>query len=427
MQTDETPFSHLLSAVVDNRGRTCPTVARGIPLIATNCIRNDLLYPTREKLRYVSQQTYEHWFRGHPQPGDLIFVTKGTPGRLCVAPDPVDFCIAQDMVAVRANEHKVYPKYLFALLRSPLIQNRIEQMHVGTLIPHFKKGDFGKLLLPLPDRNTQKFIGDAYFEMSAKIELNRHMNETLETIAKAIFKSWFVDFDPVRGKMAGRQPFGMDAATATLFPASLEQSELGEVPVGWRAGTMGEDFRITMGQSPPGSTYNEDGMGLPFYQGRVDFGFRFPNRRVFCSAPTRFAEKGDTLVTVRAPVGDTNVAMERCCIGRGVAAVRHATGGPSYTYYFIRFLRAVFERFEAEGTVFGAINKKGFNSIRCLLPPSEVVDHFDALCSPIDDQIERKDCESRTLASIRDALLPKLILGELRVKEAERFLKERGL
>ena len=183
MEIKEAPFAHLLSNVVDNRGKTCPTSDFGIPLIATNCIRNDRLYPAYERIRFVAQKTYNSWFRGHPIPGDLIFVTKGTPGRVCMAPDPVNFCIAQDMVAIRADKEKVYPYYLFAVLRSPEIQRRIENMHVGTLIPHFKKGDFDKLFIPVPDRKTQEFTGDIYFTLSHKIELNQQMNQTLEARA----------------------------------------------------------------------------------------------------------------------------------------------------------------------------------------------------------------------------------------------------
>ena len=103
MAIEEIPFSELLCEVIDNRGKTCPTADAGIPLIATNCIRNELLYPTYEKARFVSHDTYLTWFRGHPKPGDILFVNKATPGRVCLVPDPVDFCIAQDMVAVRAN------------------------------------------------------------------------------------------------------------------------------------------------------------------------------------------------------------------------------------------------------------------------------------------------------------------------------------
>ncbi len=192
-------------------------------------------------------------------------------------------------------------------------------------------------------------------------------------------------------------------------------------------GCVDDVFDLTMGQSPPGTTYNEIGEGIPFYQGRADFKFRFPERRIYCTAPTRFAKAGDTLISVRAPVGDINMAIEDCAIGGGVAAARHKTGARSYTYYFMRGLTDVFNRFEAEGTVFGSISKKDFHAIRCIVIPQNVIEAFERLCGPLDNSIERNERQSRTLAALRDALLPKLISGQIRVKDAERFLKERGL
>uniref|UniRef100_UPI003AF63BB3 restriction endonuclease subunit S n=2 Tax=Thiolapillus sp. TaxID=2017437 RepID=UPI003AF63BB3 len=203
MEFKEYPFSELLINIVDNRGKTCPVVENGMPLIATNCIKNESLYPVYEKLRYISDKTYKNWFRGHPEPGDIIFVCKGSPGRVAWTPNPVPFCIAQDMVAIRADETKVYPKYLFALLRSQATQNQILNMHVGTLIPHFKKGDFKNLYLTIPsDLEYQEKVGEIYFQFCEMIENNTQTNQTLEQIAQAIFKSWFVDFEPVRAKMA---------------------------------------------------------------------------------------------------------------------------------------------------------------------------------------------------------------------------------
>src|SRR3712207_1167691 len=104
----ELPFTELLSHIADNRGRTCPTAPNGRPLIATNCISNSNLYPSYETERFISEETYRTWFRAHPLPGDIIFCCKGSPGRVALAPDPVDFCIAQDMAAVRADERRVY-------------------------------------------------------------------------------------------------------------------------------------------------------------------------------------------------------------------------------------------------------------------------------------------------------------------------------
>ena len=109
-------FADLLSNIVDNRGKTCPVEETGLPLIATNCVKNDTLFPAFEKVRYVNTETYDTWFRGHPKPDDIIFVCKGAPGNVCWTPNPVNFCIAQDMVAIRADEKIIDPKFLFALL-----------------------------------------------------------------------------------------------------------------------------------------------------------------------------------------------------------------------------------------------------------------------------------------------------------------------
>lgn len=125
------PLTELLSFIVDNRGKTVPTAPSGHKLIATNCVTNNTLFPVYEKIRYLSEETYQTWFRAHPIPGDILFVNKGTPGRVCLVPDPVDFCIAQDMIALRADESKIYPKYLFAVLRSREIQQQIYNTNVG--------------------------------------------------------------------------------------------------------------------------------------------------------------------------------------------------------------------------------------------------------------------------------------------------------
>ena len=186
-------LTELLSFIVDNRGKTVPTSTRGWKLIATNCVTNNTLYPVYNKVRYLSLETYEHWFRAHPHPGDILFVNKGTPGRVCMVPDPVDFCIAQDMIALRVDEEKIYNKYLFAVLRSRKIQKQIYNMNVGDVIPHFKKQFLNQLQIPVPSKEIQKLIGDLYFQFSYKMELNNKINKNLEQQAQAIFLKMFPD------------------------------------------------------------------------------------------------------------------------------------------------------------------------------------------------------------------------------------------
>lgn len=149
---EEKALNELLEFVVDNRGKSVPTTGYGIPLIATNCIKNSSIFPVFEKVRYLSEETYQKWFRSHPLPGDIIFVNKGTPGCVNLVPRPVDFCIAQDMIALRANKKKMSNYFLFLYLRSEKIQSDIVNSSVGTTIPHLKKTDLLKFPIINPGR-----------------------------------------------------------------------------------------------------------------------------------------------------------------------------------------------------------------------------------------------------------------------------------
>lgn len=310
----------------------------------------------------------------------------------------------------------------------------------GSTRPKLTQGDMKRIPVSCPEPEEQRAIAHILGSLDDKIELNRRINETLEATARTIFKSWFVDFLPVRAKQRARTQTGdplrvkaeggdpgLPDDVAALFPDSFEDSEFGKIPTGWNPSTIGSEFNLTMGQSPPGKTYNEKGNGVPFFQGRRDFGFRYPSNRVYCTAPQRLADHGDTLVSVRAPVGDINMAMARCCIGRGVAGIRHKSGSRSYTYYAMHTLSDRFARFEAEGTVFGAINKKQFEGLRWLSPGENLVDEFEQIAFAFDEKIENNTNEIETLNTLRDTLLPKLISGELRVRDAEKLVEEAGV
>jgi type I restriction enzyme S subunit len=303
-----------------------------------------------------------------------------------------DTVVDNNMMSAIPYADRVDPGFFYYLLTTVDFNEVVS----GTALPYLTQRDLEGMSVSVPPMPLQRAIARILGALDDKIELNRKMNETLEQMARAIFKSWFVDFLPFRHK-------------------GMVDSDLGPIPEGWHIGRVDEDFSLTMGQSPPGETYNESSEGVPFYQGRTDFGFRFPTVRVYCTAPTRMAKAGDTLVSVRAPVGSVNMASGECAVGRGVAAIRHASGSRSYTYYYMRSLEPDFARFEAEGTVFGSINKDDFHAIERPSPPRRVVEAFETAMFPIDQRIELNESESRTLAAIRDALLPKLMSGEVKV------------
>ena len=428
MKVRQIPFNGLLSNVVDNRGKTCPTSETGMPLIATNCIRNDLLYPAFEKVRYVSRETYDNWFRGHPEPDDLIFVTKGTPGRVCMAPAPINFCIAQDMVAIRADNTKVCPKFLFALLRSPATQTLIEQLHVGTLIPHFKKGDFDKLILPIPDRGTQEFIGEAYFELSAKIELNRRMNETLEAMARAIFKSWFVDFDPVRAKMDGRQPPGMNADTAALFPGNFEQTELGLVPGGWRVGTIRDCCqRIENGGTP--KRHVEEfwsPLEIPWLtSGEVRQRFIVKTDNYISkggldgSSAKLWPAKTTVVALYGATAGYSSLLGFELCANQACCALIPKQVCSHFTFLLVSSSLIHFQQ-QVRGSAQQNLSQSIVANLPVAIPRTSILECFDHLMSPLIQRCIENLRESETLAATRDALLPKLLSGNIRSMDLER-------
>ncbi|MBA7673778.1 hypothetical protein ES703_81982 [subsurface metagenome] len=205
------------------------------------------------------------------------------------------------------------------------------------------------------DIEEQKAIASVLSSLDDKIDLLQCQNKTLEAMAETLFRQWFVE----------------------------------EAQADWEEGKIPDEFDYSMGVSPPGESYNEAGDGIPMFQGNADFEFRFPKRRIFTTAPKRFAEKYDTLISVRAPVGAQNMANEKCCIGRGVSAFRYRRNNTYYTYTYLKLksLMKEIQSFNDTGTVFGSISKSDFEAFEIVIPPSELVDRYQAEVKPIDDKV----------------------------------------
>ena len=300
-----------------------------------------------------------------------------------------------DVICLRAS-NEVDPLFLYYLLSQDLFFDYVMQGAKGTKMPRGDKNQIMQWPIMLPSIKEQQDISSILKSLDDKIEVNRRINENLEQQAQALFKSWFVDFDPFKD-----QPF--------------VESELGMIPQGWRLGCLSNVADIIMGSSPSGSSYNVTGDGDVFYQGRAEFSFRFPRRNMYTTEAKRYADVDSVLLSVRAPVGDINVAEERCCIGRGLASVKSNEGNSSYILYLMQSLKPVFDQFNGEGTVFGSINKKALEELKILIAPKEIRDSFEDIANKIDSEIKVLDQESRCLAELRDTLLPRLMSGELRV------------
>ena len=201
--------------------------------------------------------------------------------------------------------------------------------------------------------------------------------------------------------------------------AIYQQMFIGNASSDWAKGTLSDIADITMGQSPSSSSYNEDGNGMIFFQGRAEFGFRFPTVRLYTTEPKRIACANDILMSVRAPVGDLNVAHTNCCIGRGLAAIHSKNNRQSFVLYTMLSLKKQLDVFNGEGTVFGSINRISLNEMPLLIASSEKIDEFEALVAPMDAAVRNNYDEICRLEQLRDTLLPKLMSGELDVSDID--------
>ena len=422
------PLSKTTKFVVDNRGRTAPTSSSGIALIATNCISNDDLYPAYKNVRYISGETYREWFRSHPEPGDIILTLKGSQnGAVCLVPDKVDFAIAQDMVALRPDEQKIDPLFLFAALRSRAVQQQIRNLDVSGVIPHLKKGDFDKLFLPYPERHVQEFIGHIHFSLCKKIELNRRMNETLEAMARAIFKDWFVDFGPTRAKMEGRAPY-LAPEIWSLFPNHLDDEGK---PEGWTTSTIGQEVEVIGGSTP--STKD-----AAFWGG--DISWATPKDLSSLSTPVLLRTErqiteaglaqigsgllpaGSVLLSSRAPIGYMAIAQMPVAVNQGFIAMLCKKRLSNVFVWLWTQANMETVHQNANGSTFQEISKANFRPIEVTVATPELLRAFDETARLLFDRIVANEKENSTLAATRDFLLPRLMSGEVRVGDAASFI-----
>jgi len=286
--------------------------------------------------------------------------------------------------------------YLYYVISSLPYEEMFFNAGSGSGQPNLSPNTILSLEIPYPTIPEQETIAATLSCFDDKIELNNRIITNLEAQAQATFKSWFVDFEP-------------------FLDGEFEASELGLIPKGWRVGVLSDIAEITMGQSPSGESFNENEIGTVFYQGRAEFGFRFPTRRLFTTAPSRMAQAGDVLLSVRAPVGDINVATEECCIGRGLSAIHSLNEWQSFLLYLMKQLHDILNKYNGEGTVFGSINRKDLNQLAVIVPLLGVMQRFEYLVGSFDNEILNLHKENMLLAKARDTLLPKLMSGEIEV------------
>ena len=378
-------------------------VKEGTPIITVEHLNGDRINHAID-IRKVSDKDKLRLIRYTLEQGDIVYSRVGSVDRCAlISASENGWMFSGRLLRVRTSNDTIDRPYLFYWLTQTKIKKYVCKIAVGATMPSLNTALLSSVPVLLPSLPEQKAIAAVLSSLDHKIDLLQSQNKALEKIAQTIFKHWFIDFEFP----------DQDGKPYKSSGGKMVDSELGPIPERWMAGVLNDEFEIEMGQSPKGESYNEQKRGMIFFQGRTDFGFRFPKVRLYTTAPQKIAEKYDTLVSVRAPVGDINMALEQCCIGRGLSAVRSKF--QSYAYYKIKSLKGSLNKFEAEGTVFGALTKNDFNNIEAVVPAENLVESYEKATNPIDQKILNNHYQIQTLSRLRDTLLPKLMSGEVRV------------
>ena len=284
----------------------------------------------------------------------------------------------------------------------------LEKLNSHSAVPGLSRELAYLLEVKIPEKNDQIKIANLLSKFDKKIELNNRINAELEDMAKTLYDYWFVQFDfpNEEGK-----PY-KSSGGKMVYNSTLKR----EIPLGWNGVKLSDIASITMGQSPDGASYNESCDGVIFFQGATDFNWRFPSIRQYTTKPNRIAKKGDILLSVRAPVGDINIADNDCCIGRGLAALNSRDKFDSFLFYVMKYFKTVFDRRNSEGTTFGSITKDDLYSLLLAYPPKSLLTKYENIVSHYNKLILAKSLENKRLIELRDWLLPMLMNGQVTVK-----------
>ncbi|HBO1455902.1 restriction endonuclease subunit S [Pseudomonas aeruginosa] len=343
--------------------------------------------------------------------GDLIVAmteqSAGLLGSCAFVPDNDTYLHNQRLGLITTDPEQLDRAFVYYLFQTKSVREQIRLTSTGSKVKHTSPDRIYSVNAALPNVEEQKKIAAALAALDAKVDCNNRINAELEAMAKTLYDYWFVQFDfpDANGKPYKSSGGKMD------YNASLKR----EIPAGWEDKKLNQIANITMGQSPAGESLNDSGDGVEFFQGSTDFGWRFPTVRQYTTQPARMAKCGDILLSVRAPVGDLNVAHLDCCIGRGLAALNSRDGFDGFLFYVMQYFKTVFDRRNSEGTTFGSITKDDLHSLPLAYPPTELLTEYDKVVSRYNQMIFTRSMENQHLTQLRDWLLPMLMNGQVTV------------
>jgi type I restriction enzyme S subunit len=345
-----------------------------------------------------------------PKPGDVVMTTEAPLGEVAQL-DGTKVALAQRVITLRGKSNLLDNTFLKFLLQSEQIQEDLRSRATGTTVLGIRQSELRKVSLRFPSFRIQKTIALILGTIDDKIELNRRMNETLEEMARALFQSWFVDFDPVRAKLDGRQPAGMDAETAALFPAEFQESPLGLIPKGWCVKSIGEILELAYGKPLKAEDRKNGHVSVYGANGHVGW----HNERLVPGPGIVIGRKGNPGVVTWAhddfyPIDTTFYVVPT---------------SDCRSLYFLYYALSAQDlaNLSADSAVPG-LNRNHAYMSKQVIPSQVILKTFDSQISPVFAAIYANEEQSRTLAALRDTLLPKLLSGELSVADAVSLVED---
>ncbi len=420
------PLEECMSAIIDYRGKSPKKTQFGIPLITAKIIKDGRIEQANE---FIAEMDFDSWMRrGMPKPGDIVMTTEAPLGEVAQL-DGRKLALAQRVIALRGKDNLLDNTFLKFLLQSHLVQEELRARGTGTTVIGIRQSELRKVSLTIPPFPEQKAIAHILGTLDDKIELNRRMNATLEAMAQALFKSWFIDFDPVRAKLDGRLTAGLNPATAALFPDCFQDSPLGRIPNGWEVGSILRQADLLSGGTPKTDVVAYWGGDVPWASAKdvsqcgeaflittertiTKLGLEESSTKIIPAFSTVVVARGAT--TGRLTMFGHSMAMNQTCYG-----LRSKLNVPFALYCNARdFIERLVQG--GHGSIFDTITTSTFEATDILLAPKEVLLAFDKQVAPLFKQLLANLHESRTLAVLRDTLLPKLLSGELSVGSLEK-------
>ena len=427
-----TPLRDLCKSVVDCHHSTPVWTDTGVIVLRNQNIRNgrlDLSEPSYTDERHYAERTR----RAAPRSGDLVITREAPMGEVCMVPAGLRFCLGQRMVLLRPDPAKTVPRYLLYALQSKTVRHEIGVSEgTGSTVSNLRIPLLEALPIPSRPLPEQRAIAHILGTLDDKIELNRRMNETLEAMARSLFKSWFVDFDPVRAKVEGRDT-GLPKHLADLFPDRFVESDLGLIPEGWEVQSLGDVAEVVGGTTPSTKRAEYWKGGTHCWATPKDLSaLTMPvlldtERKITDAGLQRIGSgllpPGTVLLSSRAPIGYLAIAEMPVAINQGFIAMLPRERVSNQ--FLLRWSEAFHDEIvnHANGSTFLEISKSNFRQIPVVTPNESIMSTYGAIASSLHERVASNEHLSRALAALRDALLPRLVSGKLRVKDTERIVE----